>query len=321
MHYWSSNVSMSHRVQTFSRTQLLEEFRSRCQELAADNSRGFKQEFEVCFLLWFTHFWKEIFVVSCVLRMSFALSKGAKWSWQRPLDQGGGHGGQQREEQIPLHTALWVHRPSYLKRLQQLCVCVATCETLTCLLSIFWPRPAADDHCRARLSVQNSNPHSDYINANFVPVRAQCRVVPAAPPVCLSTCLHLLMNVRVCVCVIKGGGSERDFICTQAPMHNTMADFWRMVWEQNVRIIVMVTALRHKDIVREAHLIGVFVCACVGGSVLVLKEPADVWGNVLISFHELDKIFSFQCFSQQWCFALKGPEMCRALRNWQSYCF
>ena len=79
-------------------------------------------------------------------------------------------------------------------------------------------------------------------------------------------------------------------------MRNTMADFWRMVWEQNVRMIVMVTALRHKDIVREALLIGVYVCACVGGSVLVLKEPADVWGNVLISFHELDKIFSFSDF-------------------------
>ncbi|XP_042347865.1 receptor-type tyrosine-protein phosphatase V-like isoform X2 [Plectropomus leopardus] len=71
------------------------------------------------------------------------------------------------------------------------------------------------DHCRVRLSVQNSQPHTDYINANFVP----------------------------------GGGSERDFICTQGPLHNTTADFWRMVWEQNVRIIVMVTALRHKDIV------------------------------------------------------------------------
>ncbi|XP_035014538.1 receptor-type tyrosine-protein phosphatase V [Hippoglossus stenolepis] len=71
------------------------------------------------------------------------------------------------------------------------------------------------DHCRVRLSIQNSVPHTDYINANFVP----------------------------------GGGSERDFICTQGPLHNTMADFWRMVWEQNVRIIVMVTALRHKDIV------------------------------------------------------------------------
>ncbi|XP_039459970.1 receptor-type tyrosine-protein phosphatase V-like [Oreochromis aureus] len=71
------------------------------------------------------------------------------------------------------------------------------------------------DHCRVRLSVQNSYPHTDYINANFVP----------------------------------GGGSERDFICTQGPLPNTIADFWRMVWEQNVRIVVMVTALKHKDIV------------------------------------------------------------------------
>ncbi|XP_056130938.1 receptor-type tyrosine-protein phosphatase beta-like [Lampris incognitus] len=71
------------------------------------------------------------------------------------------------------------------------------------------------DHCRVRLSLQESRPYSDYINASFVP----------------------------------GGGSERDFICTQGPLHNTTADFWRMVWEQNVRIIVMVTALRHKDTV------------------------------------------------------------------------
>ncbi|XP_061760229.1 receptor-type tyrosine-protein phosphatase epsilon-like isoform X3 [Nerophis ophidion] len=70
------------------------------------------------------------------------------------------------------------------------------------------------DHCRVRLSIQNSNPNSDYINANFVP----------------------------------GGGSERDFICTQGPTQNTIVDFWRMVWEQNVRVIVMVTAVKHKDI-------------------------------------------------------------------------
>lgn len=58
-------------------------------------------------------------------------------------------------------------------------------------------------------------------------------------------CLH--------ICV-QGGGSERDFICTQAPMRNTMEDFWRMVWEQNVRIIVMVTALRDRDLVRPYRL-------------------------------------------------------------------
>lgn len=61
----------------------------------------------------------------------------------------------------------------------------------------------------------------------------------------------------MCAC-IQGGGSERDFICTQGPLPNTIADFWRMVWEQNVRIVVMVTALKHKDIVR--HLFCVFVC-------------------------------------------------------------
>ncbi|XP_061634992.1 receptor-type tyrosine-protein phosphatase V-like isoform X1 [Phyllopteryx taeniolatus] len=71
------------------------------------------------------------------------------------------------------------------------------------------------DHCRVRLSIQNSYPNSDYINANFVP----------------------------------GGGSERDFICTQGPMRDTIDDFWRMVWEQNVKIIVMVTSLRHRDLV------------------------------------------------------------------------
>lgn len=71
------------------------------------------------------------------------------------------------------------------------------------------------DHCRVRLSLHNFQLSSDYINANFVP----------------------------------GGSSERDFICTQGPLRNTIADFWRMVWEQNVRIIVMLTALRQKDMV------------------------------------------------------------------------
>lgn len=35
------------RVQSLSRAQILQEFRIRCQELAANDNRGFKQEFEV----------------------------------------------------------------------------------------------------------------------------------------------------------------------------------------------------------------------------------------------------------------------------------
>lgn len=136
------------RVQTFSRGQILQEFHSRCLELAANDNRGFKQEFE------------ELNEVG------------------KDFPSTAGDLGANREK----------NRYSYI---------------------------LPYDHCRVRLSVQKSHPHTDYINASFVP----------------------------------GGGSERDFICTQGPMHNTMADFWRMVWEQNVRVIVMVTALKHKDIV------------------------------------------------------------------------
>ncbi|KAF3860628.1 hypothetical protein F7725_000883 [Dissostichus mawsoni] len=137
-----------HRVQTFSRAQIVQEFRLRCQAHAANDNKGFKQEFE------------ELDLVGKEL----------------PITAGDLEANREKNR---------------------------------------YPYILPYDHCRVRLSVRNSQPHTDYINANFAP----------------------------------GGGSERDFICTQGPLNNTMADFWRMVWEQNVRIIVMVTALKHKDIV------------------------------------------------------------------------
>jgi len=36
-------------------------------------------------------------------------------------------------------------------------------------------------------------------------------------------------------------GSERSYIATQGPLAATFADFWRMVWEQNAAIVVMLT--------------------------------------------------------------------------------
>ncbi|CAL8325308.1 unnamed protein product [Merluccius merluccius] len=99
------------------------------------------------------------------------------------------------------------------------------------------------DHCRVRLSLQYAQPHGDYINANFVPVRNSRLTYTLM--MLLPTIVFTLIHVNC----MQGGTSERDFICTQGPLRSTMADFWRMVWEQNVSIIVMVTALRQKDVV------------------------------------------------------------------------
>ncbi|XP_076133103.1 receptor-type tyrosine-protein phosphatase V-like [Alosa pseudoharengus] len=73
-----------------------------------------------------------------------------------------------------------------------------------------YPHILPYDHCRVKLSLLESQPHSDYINASYVP----------------------------------GGSSEHAFICTQGPLKSTMADFWRMIWEQNVHVIVMLTSLK-----------------------------------------------------------------------------
>uniref|UniRef100_A0A8C7ZPR9 protein-tyrosine-phosphatase n=1 Tax=Oryzias sinensis TaxID=183150 RepID=A0A8C7ZPR9_9TELE len=67
----------------------------------------------------------------------------------------------------------------------------------------------AYDHTRVRLQLLDGDPHSDYINANY----------------------------------IDGYHRPRHYIATQGPMQETVRDFWRMVWQENTASIVMVTNL------------------------------------------------------------------------------
>ncbi|XP_078722665.1 receptor-type tyrosine-protein phosphatase kappa-like isoform X7 [Lampetra fluviatilis] len=67
----------------------------------------------------------------------------------------------------------------------------------------------AYDHSRVLLQPLDANPHSDYINANF----------------------------------IDGYHRPRQYIATQGPMQETVYDFWRMVWQEKSASIVMVTNL------------------------------------------------------------------------------
>ncbi|NWI60286.1 PTPRV phosphatase, partial [Calyptomena viridis] len=70
-----------------------------------------------------------------------------------------------------------------------------------------YPHVLPYDHSRVKLSQLGEDPHSDYINANFMP----------------------------------GYTSQQEFIATQGPLKKTMEDFWRLVWEQNVCNIIMLT--------------------------------------------------------------------------------
>ncbi|XP_041058539.1 tyrosine-protein phosphatase non-receptor type 12-like isoform X2 [Carcharodon carcharias] len=61
------------------------------------------------------------------------------------------------------------------------------------------------DHSRVKLALKTSEQDSDYINANF----------------------------------IKGVYGPKSYIATQGPLANSVLDFWRMIWEYKVVIIVM----------------------------------------------------------------------------------
>ncbi|MCJ8741888.1 hypothetical protein PDJAM_G00076020 [Pangasius djambal] len=87
------------------------------------------------------------------------------------------------------------------------------------------------DHSRVKLSLNTSKNDTDYINANF----------------------------------IRGVWGPMEYIATQGPLPHTVLDFWRMLWEYNVQVIVM--ACREFEMGRKKcerywpeTMVDVFVC-------------------------------------------------------------
>lgn len=48
-------------------------------------------------------------------------------------------------------------------------------------------------------------------------------------------------RVKVDCLVSQGYKNSREYIATQGPLPSTVNDFWKMIWEQQVKGIVMVT--------------------------------------------------------------------------------
>ncbi|XP_052249615.1 receptor-type tyrosine-protein phosphatase T-like [Dreissena polymorpha] len=115
----------------------------------------------------------------------------------------------------------------------------------------------AYDHSRVILTRIADEPHSDYINA----------------------------------CHVDGYTEEKKYIASQGPVNPMVGDFWRMVWEQDVCIIVMVTRLVEEGKMKCLKYWGECKPIIHGYFVVTLSEEKEYSGYTIrtITVHEKDK--------------------------------
>uniref|UniRef100_A0A3B3VWJ3 Receptor-type tyrosine-protein phosphatase kappa n=1 Tax=Poecilia latipinna TaxID=48699 RepID=A0A3B3VWJ3_9TELE len=108
----------------------------------------------------------------------------------------------------------------------------------------------AYDHSRVILQPIEDDPSSDYINANYI-------------------------DVMLC---FQGYQRPSHYIATQGPVHETVYDFWRMVWQEQSACIVMVT-----------NLVEVGRVKCYK----YWPDDAEVYGDFKVTFVEVEPLAEY----------------------------
>jgi protein tyrosine phosphatase len=107
-------------------------------------------------------------------------------------------------------------------------------------------------------------PQSKFLSANMPANKFKNRLVNILPYEATRVSLYPLPTSQQTQNFIEGSDYinanyidgykyKQAYIATQAPLNETIDDFWRMLWEQNSTIIVMLTKLREMGREKSAH--------------------------------------------------------------------
>ncbi|XP_064781443.1 receptor-type tyrosine-protein phosphatase kappa-like isoform X4 [Oncorhynchus masou masou] len=127
----------------------------------------------------------------------------------------------------------------------------------------------AYDHSRVILQPMEDDPSSDYINANYIDVSGAA-----------SSIGERVRHDRPSLIWLYRDGYQRPshYIATQGPVHETVYDFWRMVWQEQSACIVMVT-----------NLVEVGRVKCYK----YWPDDAEVYGDFKVTFVEVEPLAEY----------------------------